>query len=448
MLSSRWKLIPRWHFWRKKTFGLGKDSRVLPMKMKLCAQKEPVRVFKERKGIKSRITRSFIHLDQTVGWEVGRSNWFRAEKAQPMRNLKVLEETQVFHSRCANLTLTDKIIQMMMNWSLRIASLWVGNPFMKGNLPNKGSPIFYMILQTLLTWLVEEREEQLKFNLFIAQATSLPRIILIMQLNKLQRAETTGVRPLRDCRAARKSSIHRWWTFKGKERSLDSALFILRPTLNRRFWSRGKTWTTKIRISYANVSINMLKLRADTLRAWKPWKIMWNCVSVLFIQNVSPREHHLLILKLMMKIQHSNVCTNIMKFSKGRKSGKKTCSTSNSKKIILSIQIVLSQRVKIRSTIIILRVATPLQREKHQSREQIGCIRNGEWEKIRFRWRDGNFKLKKTRWRNLLFQTINSSLRSHPASTISYTQLRISHLTPLRKMLIATRGLTNYIARH
>ncbi len=206
------------------------------MKMKLCVQKEPVRVFKERKGIKSRITRSFIHLDQTVGWEVGRSNWFRAEKVQPMRNLKVLEETQVFHSRCANLTLTDKIIQMMMNWSLRIASLWVGNPFMKGNLPNKGSPIFYMILQTLLTWLVEEREEQLKCNLFIAQATSLPRIILIMQLNKLQRAETTGVRPLRDFRVARKSSIHRWWTFKGKERSLDSVLFILRPTLNRRFW--------------------------------------------------------------------------------------------------------------------------------------------------------------------------------------------------------------------
>jgi hypothetical protein len=56
--------------------------------------------------------------------------------------------------------------------------------------------------------------------------------------------------------------------------------------------------------------------------------------------------------------------------------------------------------------------------------------------------------LKKTRWRNLLFQTINSSLRSHPASTISYTQHPISPPTLLRKMLIATRGLTNYIARH
>ena len=155
------------------------------MKMKLCAQKEPVRVFKERKGIKSRITRSFIHLDQTVGWEVGKSNWFRAEKAQPMHNLKVLEETQVFHSHCANHTLTDKIIQMMMNWSLRIASLWVDNRYTKGNLPNKGSPIFYMILQTLLTWQVEEREEQLKCNSFIALATSLPQIILTMQLNKL-----------------------------------------------------------------------------------------------------------------------------------------------------------------------------------------------------------------------------------------------------------------------
>ncbi len=175
---------------------------------------------------------------------------------------------------------------------------------------------------------------------------------------------------------------------------------------------------------------------------------MWNCVSVLFIQNESPREHHLLILKLMMKIQHSNVCTNIMKFSKGRRSGKKTCSTSNSKKIILSIRIVRSQRVKIQRTIIILRVGTPLQREKPQSREQRGCIRNGEWEKIRFRWRDGNFKLKKTRWRKLLFQTINSSLRSHPASTTSCTQHPISPPTLHRKMLIATRGLMNYIALH
>lgn len=174
---------------------------------------------------------------------------------------------------------------------------------------------------------------------------------------------------------------------------------------------------------------------------------MLNCESALFILSVSPREHRLLILKLMMKILHSNVCINIMKFSKERRSGKKTCSTSNSKKITLSIQIVLSPRVKIQSIIIILRDVILLLKEKLLSREQIGCIRNGEWERIKFRSRDGNCKLKKTRWRNLLFQTINSSLQSHPASTISCTQLPISRLTPRKKMLIANRGLMNYIAR-
>lgn len=174
---------------------------------------------------------------------------------------------------------------------------------------------------------------------------------------------------------------------------------------------------------------------------------MLNCESALFILSVSLREHLLLILKLMMKIQHSNVCINIMKFSKGRRSGKKTCSTSNSKKITLSIRIVLLPRVKIQSIIIILRVVTPLRKEKPLSREQIGCTRNGEWERIRFLSRDGNCKLKKTRWRNLLFQTINSSLQSHLASTISCTQLPISRPTPRRKILIANRGLMNYIAR-
>lgn len=172
MLSFSLKLIPRWHFWRKKTFGLGKDSRVLLTKMKLCAQKEPVKVFRERKRVKSAIIRSFIHLDQTVEWEVGRSNWFRAEKVQPMHNQKVLEETLVFHSHCGSLTHTDKIIQMMMNWSHRIVSLWAGNPYMRGNLLNKGSPIFCMILQTQPTWRVEVPEEQLKCNSFIALAIS------------------------------------------------------------------------------------------------------------------------------------------------------------------------------------------------------------------------------------------------------------------------------------
>lgn len=174
---------------------------------------------------------------------------------------------------------------------------------------------------------------------------------------------------------------------------------------------------------------------------------MWNCVSALFIQNASPREHPLPILKPMMKMQHSSVCTNIMKSSKERRSGKKTCSTSNLKKIILSIQIGHQPRVRIQSTII-LRVAIPLVKEKPLSRELTGCTRNGGWEKIRFLWRGVNCKSKKTRWRSLPLQTINNSHPSHPASTISCTQLPINRLTPLRETLIANRELTNYIARH
>jgi len=174
---------------------------------------------------------------------------------------------------------------------------------------------------------------------------------------------------------------------------------------------------------------------------------MWNCVSALFIQNASARVHLFPILKPMMKMQHLTVCTNIMKSSKERRSGKKTYSTSNSKKIILSIQIGLPQRVRIQSTII-LRVAIPLVKEKLRSRELTGCTKNGGWERIRFLWRGGNCKLKKTRWRSLPLQTINSSHPSHPASTISCTQLPINRLTPLRGTLIANRELTNYIARH
>lgn len=150
-----------------------------------------------------------------------------------------------------------------------------------------------------------------------------------------------------------------------------------------------------------------------------------------------------------MKIQHLNVYTNIMKFSKGRRSGKKTCSTSNSKKTTLSIRIGHSPRVKIQSTIIIiLRDAILLRKGKPRSRELTGCTRNGGWERIRFRWREGSCKLKKTRWRSLPFQTINSSsLQSHPANTTSCTQLPISHLIQRRRETLIARGLTNYIAR-
>ena len=173
---------------------------------------------------------------------------------------------------------------------------------------------------------------------------------------------------------------------------------------------------------------------------------MWNCESALFIQSALLRVRHLLILKPMMKMLLSNVYTSIMSFNRGRRSGKKTCLTSNSKKTTLSIPIGSLPRVKIPSTIIILREETLQLKEKLQSSEQTGCTKSGGWERIRFLWRDVNFKLKKTKWRNWHFPTINSSHPNHLANIISCTQPQINLLTLHKGMRIA-KELMNYIAQ-
>ena len=147
----------------------------------------------------------------------------------------------------------------------------------------------------------------------------------------------------------------------------------------------------------------MQRLRIGILKVWKHWKIMLSSVSVHSTRSASQRVPHHLTWKLMMIIsrRHMKDCTSTTRCSKGRKSGKKTCSINNSKKIIHST-LTESQKLRTPSTCIIMEVEIVRQREKPPRWELTGCIKNGGCVRIRSLWKEGNFKLKKIKWRKWL----------------------------------------------
>jgi hypothetical protein len=212
----------------------------------------------------------------------------------------------------------------------------------------------------------------------------------------LPKVETASRRFTKGSQKVRKNSILRCLISKKKEKSFGSVHSTQRPISGPRFSSKDKTWTITIKISFAIDSINMLRLRANTFKVWKLWRIMLNSESALSIQR-ELRQAEAGLPKRRQSMALSLACINITKLNRERSCARKPYTISNSKKIIHFNPIESPSR-KI--------LAKP---EKIRSREQRGCIKSGSSAKRKWRKRGKKSRKKRSRWRECSSAILSSN---------------------------------------